>query len=39
MFDIVPQTIVRYNDGEYLVAFDLPDDATIRIWMIGKGPA
>lgn len=34
--DITP-TVYRYQDREYFVAFDLPDDATLRVWMFGKG--
>jgi hypothetical protein len=38
LFDVLPDTIFRYDDGDYLVAYDLPDDATVRIWMIGRVP-
>lgn len=35
--DDIPVTIYRYTEGVYTVVFDLPDPATLRIWMIGKG--
>jgi hypothetical protein len=37
--DDIPETMYRYEEGEYRVVFDLPDPATLRVWMIGKGPA
>jgi len=38
-FDVPPLVISRYHDGQRWVVYDLPDDATVRIWMIGKAPA
>jgi hypothetical protein len=37
--DVPPVVILRYHDGTHWVVYDLPDDATVRIWMIGRVPA
>jgi hypothetical protein len=37
-FDVPPVVISRYHDGERWVVYDLPDEATVRVWMIGKAP-
>jgi hypothetical protein len=37
-FDVPPVVITLYNDTQYWIAYDLPDEATVRIWMIGKAP-
>jgi len=34
--DVVDETMFRYNDGQYVVAYDLPDDATLRVMMIAR---
>jgi hypothetical protein len=38
-FDVPPVVILRYHDGERWVVYDLPDDAIVRVWMIGRVPA
>jgi hypothetical protein len=38
LVDELPNTVYRYNVEGYYVVYDLPDDATVRIWIIGKGP-
>ena len=38
-FIVPPAVISLYHDGERWVVYDLPDDATVRIWMIGRVPA
>jgi hypothetical protein len=38
LIDVLPVVVFRYDEGIYRVSYDLPDDATVRIWMIGKGP-
>ena len=38
-FDVPPVVIFRYHDGEHWVVYDLPDEATVRIWMIGRVPS
>ncbi len=35
-FDVPPVVISRYHDGERWVVYDLPDEATVRVWMLGK---
>jgi hypothetical protein len=37
-FDVPPVVISRYHDGIYWVVYDLPDEAALRVWMIGKAP-
>jgi hypothetical protein len=37
-FDVPPVVIFRYHDGSRWVVYDLPDDATVRIWMVGVAP-
>jgi len=37
-FDVPPVVIYLYNDTISWVAYDLPDEATVRIWMIGRAP-
>ena len=37
-FIVPPVVISRYHDGERWVVYDLPDEATVRVWMIGKVP-
>ena len=37
-FDVPPVVVYRYHDGNHWVVYDLPDEATVRVWMIGKVP-
>jgi len=36
LLDVLPLEIFRYNDGDYWVVYDLPDDATVRVWMVWR---
>jgi hypothetical protein len=36
-FDVPPVVLSRYNDTFFWIVYDLPDEATLRVWMIGKG--
>ena len=38
-FNVPPVVIFRYHDGARWVVYDLPDEATVRVWMIGQTPA
>jgi hypothetical protein len=38
LLDQLPDFVYRYNVGGYYVVYDLPDAATVRVWIIGKGP-
>jgi len=37
-FDVPPVVISRYHDGSHWVVYDLPDEATVRVWMVGRAP-
>ena len=36
-FDVPPVVLTLYNDTLFWIVYDLPDEATLRVWMIGKG--
>jgi mRNA-degrading endonuclease RelE of RelBE toxin-antitoxin system len=36
LLDMLPVEVFRYNDGEYWVLYDLPDVATVRVWMVWR---
>ena len=36
--DELPDTFYRYDYERYHVVYDLPDEATVRIWFVRKGP-
>jgi hypothetical protein len=36
-FDVPPVVLTLYNDTFFWIVYDLPDEATLRVWMIGKG--
>lgn len=38
-FIVPPAVISLYHNGERWAVYDLPDDATVRIWMMGSVPA
>jgi len=38
LFDALPVVVFRHSEGNYRVVYDLPDEATVRVWMIGKAP-
>jgi hypothetical protein len=38
-FQVPPVVIFRYHDSRTWVVYDLPDEATVRVWMMGKAPA
>jgi hypothetical protein len=38
LLDELPDTVYRYNFEGYYVVYDLPDEATVEIWIVGKGP-
>jgi hypothetical protein len=37
-FDVPPVVISRYHDSRTWIVYDLPDDATVRVWMMGFWP-
>ncbi|MEX1196028.1 MAG: hypothetical protein WED85_13325 [Dehalococcoidia bacterium] len=37
-FDVPPVVITRYHDSRVWVVYDLPDEATVRVWMMGFAP-